>query len=306
MELKQLKYLVQIVESGSISKASSILNIAQSALSRQVSALEVEVGVKLLVRTGRGIMPTPAGRMLLDGGAALLSQAAILFTDVTRFRESLAGEVAIGLTPTINRVLAVPIIRRVAPSQPRIKLRLIEGFSGLLLEWLKDCRLDAAVVYQTRKISGISAEQVAEEPLKVIIGSGQLDLPFGSSVDLATLQRFPLILPTFQHGLRQTINEQMQASNLSLNPTFELDSFPATVEMTKNGMGWTILPNISVRDELNSGVLKSYTLVDTPLNRRLVVATGTQRSGSIPLVQIGRLIREEIVTVSSEAGWRLL
>ena len=76
MDLKQLEYFVRVAELGSFTRASSVLDIAQPALSRQVRLLEVELRQNLLLRNGRGVTTTEAGKLLLEHGRGILHQVA--------------------------------------------------------------------------------------------------------------------------------------------------------------------------------------------------------------------------------------
>src|SRR5215469_4456997 len=74
MQFRQLRYFVKIVEAGSLSRAASIVHVAQPALSQQVAELEERLGVALLQRSARGVRPTAAGEILYKEAAAILHQ----------------------------------------------------------------------------------------------------------------------------------------------------------------------------------------------------------------------------------------
>jgi LysR family nitrogen assimilation transcriptional regulator len=116
MELRQLEYFVRVAELGSFTRASDMLNVAQPALSRQVRLLEVELRQTLLVRNGRGALPTEAGQLLLEHARGILHQVARTREELGRVRGALAGRVALGLPPTLARVLAVALTRAFKPS----------------------------------------------------------------------------------------------------------------------------------------------------------------------------------------------
>ena len=111
MDLKQLEYFVRVAELGSFTRASIALDIAQPALSRQVRLLEVELRQNLLVRNGRGAAPTEAGKLLLEHARGILHQVERAREELGRVRGALAGRVAIGLPPSLARVLTVPLTR---------------------------------------------------------------------------------------------------------------------------------------------------------------------------------------------------
>ena len=96
---------------GSFTRAASSLNVAQPALSRQIRLLEVELRQNLLVRNGRGAVMTEAGKVLLEHGRGILHQVERVREELGRVRGALAGRVAIGLPPSIAKVLTVPLTR---------------------------------------------------------------------------------------------------------------------------------------------------------------------------------------------------
>ncbi|MCB1718541.1 MAG: LysR family transcriptional regulator, partial [Candidatus Competibacteraceae bacterium] len=91
MDLKQIEYFIRVAELGSFTRASIDLNVAQPALSRQVRLLEVELGQSLLIRNGRGVIATDAGKSLLEHGRGVMHQIERLREDLTRVRAGLLG-----------------------------------------------------------------------------------------------------------------------------------------------------------------------------------------------------------------------
>src|SRR6476620_9838856 len=105
MDLRQIEYFVRVAELGSFTRASIALDVAQPALSRQVRLLEVELRQNLLVRNGRGAVPTEAGQLLLEHGRGILHQVQRAREELGRVRGALSGRVAVGVPPSIARVL---------------------------------------------------------------------------------------------------------------------------------------------------------------------------------------------------------
>ena len=102
MDMRQLKYFVQIVESGSLAKASRQLFIAQPALSQQMARLEHEVGKPLLVRSSRGVTPTENGEALYHHAKFMLRQMEQAVAVARQETAAVGGRVALGLAPTTH------------------------------------------------------------------------------------------------------------------------------------------------------------------------------------------------------------
>jgi LysR family nitrogen assimilation transcriptional regulator len=305
MDLRQLLHFKHIAESGSISAASSILHIAQPALSRQMHALEEELGAKLFFRTGRGVVPTPAGHALLTEARFLLDEADRINKQIRALGTRLTGEATIGLSPTIGRLLTIPLARRVRSDYPDLKLRIAEAFSGTLLEWLQAGRIDAAILYHMPTGGSVRSEIVAHEPLSVLSSGESMPFPAGATVPISQLSGHPLILPTPQHGLRKMIDDHAAAQGVTLDLIFEFDSLDATIALVREGTALTILPESAVRSELAAGTLRSWRIGGPPLDRPLIIATATQRTDSIGVQEVAALLRGIIQSNAKEGDWKI-
>ena len=147
MDLKQIAYFVRVAELGSFTRASIALAVAQPALSRQIRMLEVELRQNLLIRNGRGVTLTEAGRVMLEHGRGILHQVERAREDLGRARGALAGRGSVGLPPSLARLLTVPISRALHQRRPDASLSITEGLSISTQEWLQTGRLDIALMY---------------------------------------------------------------------------------------------------------------------------------------------------------------
>ena len=105
MDLRQLKYFVKIVEQRSMSRASVELNVAQSALSLQISTLETRLRQKLLIRRSTGVSPTQAGQTLYKHAVAILRQVERAAQDVERSAADVSGPASLGLPVVLQDLL---------------------------------------------------------------------------------------------------------------------------------------------------------------------------------------------------------
>lgn len=136
MDLKQLKAFATLAEFGSFSRAGAVLSVAQPVLSRQIKALEQELGIELFYRNGRGIVLTEAGKLLHGYAGGVLDTVTRAASEVMALRSSPRGTIAIGMPPSVGSVLTVPLVQCFRAEFPLISMRVVEGFSGHLLEWL--------------------------------------------------------------------------------------------------------------------------------------------------------------------------
>ena len=146
MELRQLEYFVAIAEAGSFSRAAERLSVTQPVLSRQIKALEQELGATLYSRTGRGIVLSEAGKLFEQHARGVLETAAGAKTALSALGAIPSGRVVIGMPPSVGAVLTAPLVREFRAAFPNVSLGVIEGFSGHVLEWLTNGRIDVAVL----------------------------------------------------------------------------------------------------------------------------------------------------------------
>ena len=118
MQLRQLRYFVEIVEAGSFSRAAAIIHVAQPALSHQIAALEQEIGVSLLHRGPRGVRPTAAGEMLHREAASILRQMEQLPPKVRSTGGVTEGTANLGMTRHLPRSWPARSWRPVTPRCP--------------------------------------------------------------------------------------------------------------------------------------------------------------------------------------------
>jgi LysR family nitrogen assimilation transcriptional regulator len=240
MDLKQLSYFVRVAEMGSFTRASIVLDIAQPALSRQVRLLEVELRQNLLIRNGRGITLTEAGKVLLEHSRGVLHQMERLREELSRVRGSLAGRVAVGLPPTLGRILAVPLTREFKARMPDATLAIVDGLSKTMQESLLTGQLDIALVYNALPTPGIELRPLLQDELLLV--QGRLDqVAENGPVELADIADYPLIIPGRPNALRMHVETALL--NISAQPriAMEVNSVATILDLVADGVGCAIL-----------------------------------------------------------------
>src|SRR4051812_47275888 len=198
MDLRQLEYFVRVAELGSFTRAAIELDVAQPALSRQVRLLEVELRQTLLLRNGRGAVPTEAGKLLLEHSRGILHQVQRARDDLGRLRGGLSGRVAVGLPSSVARVGAVPLTRAIREQMPDARLSMIEGMSGSLQEALVSGRMDIVVLYNAQPSREMDVSHLFDEDLLLVRTRppGLHEDPPPGPVTLAEVASLPLVIPS--------------------------------------------------------------------------------------------------------------
>ncbi|HEY1608546.1 MAG TPA: LysR substrate-binding domain-containing protein [Paraburkholderia sp.] len=247
MDMRQLKYFVQIVESGSLSKASRQLFIAQPALSQQMARLEDEVGKPLLVRSSRGVKPTDNGEALYHHARFILRQLDQAVSVARQEHANVSGRVSLGMAPTTVCALGLPLIKHVTAKYPGIVVNVIEAMSGHLEHMTRLGELDLAILFNATAALDLSMESLLEEELFLILPrDSKLVAQQREEITLHEVAKLPLILPSTGHGLRRRISLEFERANLQVDAVAEIDSLPLLMHCVADGLGATLKPMAAV------------------------------------------------------------
>jgi LysR family transcriptional regulator, nitrogen assimilation regulatory protein len=194
-------------------------------------------------------------------------------------RGGLSGRVAIGLPPSVARVLAVPLTRAFRDALPEARLSISEGLSGAMLEGLISGRLDIVVLYNAQPSREIDVTPLLEEQLLLVRARppGLHDDPPPSPIELRDVAQLPLVIPTRPNAVRMHVEAQM--ANIGCQPrvVLEIDGVSAILDLVADGAGCAVLSRNAV---LNSPRPSAYTVQligSPPLSIALSLATSLQR-----------------------------
>jgi LysR family transcriptional regulator, nitrogen assimilation regulatory protein len=302
MEIRRLSYFVKIAEEGSLSRASGVLGIAQPALSRQMRMLETEIGVSLFRRTRRGMQLTEDGEQLRAAVTGPLRQLELAFQSARSSATKIEGTLAVGMPAAIECVFAEPFVRRMSAELPNIKLRIVEGQAGYLIDWLHGGAIDLAILYGPSPDDRLIDRDLLVEDL-MLVGGPEARLDPKEPVDFQRLSELALVLPNQWHGVRSILDRAAARKEIKLNIQFESDSFHLTKDLVRSGRGYTVLPLSAIGRELAEGQLTYTSIANPRLTQHLVHA-------SRPLCQLPRimakvdcLIRHEISELVASGRW---
>lgn len=269
MDLRQLRYFAQIVESGSFSKASQCLFVAQPALSQQLAKLEHEVGKPLLQRSSKGVLPTENGLALYHHARFMLRQMDQALSIARKETTELQGMVSLGLPPTTQRAIGLPLMKRIRSKYPGILLNVVEGMSGHITQMMRLGQLDISILFTNDVSSKLCIEPLLEEELFVIFPESSGYLPrTRRTVSIAELVQIPLILPTSSHGLRRLVMAEFEQRKMKPNISAEIDSLKLLMQCVSEGMGATIKPMSALHDaDERHSKWRALPISDAPITR---------------------------------------
>lgn len=271
MKLRQLEYFVRIVDTGSITRASQLLHVAQPALSQQVSQLEDELGVKLMSRTVRGITPTEAGTAVYRQAKLILKQVEATVLVARQAEAGPAGTVTVGLPWTVAAVLGLALLAEVQARLKAVRLEIVEGPSSVLANLLAEGKLDVAVLFDSPANSGIEMRPVLSEALYFVGRRGALE--GRTRIALAEIGDYPLLLMSRPNGIRELVDSRLALAGIRPRVAAEINAPSLLMDAVKAGIGYAVLPASGIEDSVRGGLVDAAELEDGVLRRTLFIST---------------------------------
>lgn len=300
MDFRQIRYFVHVADLRNITRAASMLRISQPALSRQMQLLEGELGTKLFHRKGHGLVLTSDGSLFLEHCTRLLNQfeeVKSLFQARQRGSE-LTGVVGIGMPVPMIQMFAAPFVAEFHQHYPGIFLRMAEGFSALLHEWLLSGSMDLAMLYGTNHSKVLVQERLLVEDLALLAPSG---LPFvaeNKPIYLRDIGDTPMILPHRPHALREIVDQ----SGITPDKIIEVDALTLMAELVCQGKGVTLLPKLSAYGFKDRDVTV-IPLLDDGMHWDVTLCYSSVRPLSDAATEVRRVIKAEVKRLVQTGRW---
>jgi LysR family nitrogen assimilation transcriptional regulator len=303
MKLRQLQYFIEVSELESVTKAAERLRVAQPALSRHMRSLERDLGVQLFVREGRGIVLTNAGQVFHDRIRMLLRELDRTTLEVKALSRSPGGRIDLGMPYSISQALTRVLVECVHQELPGVALRIIDGWTGFIIEWLLRGRLDLGIVYDHTLKSGVLRTEPLAEEEHFLVCAPSDKLAGRKSVALDEIADLPLVLPSKEHGLRVAVEQFMQTIKRTPDIRTELESIVGIKQFTEQGEIYTILPRGEIEEELAAGRLAKVRVINPTIYRTLFIAWSNERPNTTQMKAVQAIAKRETSKIIKQGTW---
>jgi DNA-binding transcriptional LysR family regulator len=303
MELRRLRYFLQVAREGSLGRASRSLGVAQPALGRQIQLLESELGVKLFRRVPRGMRLTDEGEFLQEALDHPLRQMDLALKNVRSFAARVDVAFTMGLPPGIAQLLGPRLYLRLARELPNLRLRFVESDSASLAADLLRGVVDIAILAGITPDDRVFRSEVLREKL-LLVGAPGSALAGRESIAFADLQDVPLILPSQPDGLPTQLEKLAARMATRITVVSEVDSIELAKDVVKAGAGYTFLSPLACREELARGDLVAAAVTDPEIDR--IVLYAVQPLWRVPRTtynEVERVIFEEWSAAVASGTW---
>lgn len=302
-DLQKWRAFLAIAELGSLTRAALFLDSNQSLLSRHLNALERECSARLFNRTGRGVTLSDFGLRIFPHVKALLADAEQLALEIRGEAHEPAGRVTIGSLPSITNPIVGRLFNQLRAAHPGIQLKILEGSSGQVEEWLADARVDIAILYRYGH-SLPEQEQALATVDSYLIGAAGDRLTAAPEVAFSALHELPFILPGAPNGLRTSLDTLAKHERITLAPVIEADSLPLMRSTVAEARLYTVLPIHAVWTEVQEGKLQASKIVSPTLQRIVSMAMARSKGPAKAVTAVAAEI-VSIVEASARSGmWR--
>ena len=250
--LKQLEYLTALAETGHFGRAAKRCNVTPSTLSAGIRELEGVLGVTLAERTKRTVLMTPLGLEIAGRAQALIRDAEDLMALAAAASDPLAGDMRLGVIPTVGPYLLPAILPRLHQKFPALRLYLREDKTDQLLDRLAAGELDLALIALPFETGELVQRPLFADPFLFACPAGHA-LAARQRITDADLRGEPLLLLEEGHCLR---GHALDACRLPASDTrheFEATSLTTLVQMVAAGLGVTLLPKLAVDAGIAAG-----------------------------------------------------
>ncbi|MHB1419769.1 MAG: LysR substrate-binding domain-containing protein [Bacillota bacterium] len=296
MDLSHLLAFYHVARYGGFSKAAESLFSSQPALSRQVAALEKELGLDLLERQPRGVIPTEAGRRLLE----YAEQIFIMLEEAERvlagFKNLEAGTLSLGASTTIGNYLLPSVLAIYRQKNPGLELCLTVKNSLEIESLVADRKVDLGLLAGPLTVGGLYVESFGEDELVAVVAPGH-PLTKQPDISLAALAGETLLLREAGSATRQTTEEYLAGKGIVPKDTFMLGDTEAIKRTAAGGSGVAFLSRHTMELEVQCGRLQPIDGPEWRIRRQLFVAFSKDSCLSPPALAFLALIRKQTCTV---------
>jgi DNA-binding transcriptional LysR family regulator len=275
MEDHRLKAFCLVVEMESFSRAAIAKMMTQSAMSHLVKNLEDEMGVKLLNRSGRKVIPTPAGWLFYKQARNILQAYKTLGDDIKKLIKEIKGPLTLGASVTVAKYLLPQVIYDFSKKYPEVHINLDVSSIETIVRELQQGSCDMGLVEGYIDDKGIAMEEIAQDEI-VLIASEENPLAKKGHVTQQDFVSQPFIMPQVGSGLREVIDDFFQVAKIDpkeLKVSMTVGDPEVIVQMVQSGLGISFVSKWTIFKPIREGTIRIVKLPGKSLHRKFYLVS---------------------------------
>ncbi len=251
MNLRDLKYLVALADTGHFGRAAERTFISQPTLSAQLKKLEEYLGVKLVERQPKNVQLTEVGKQVVMRARRMLAEEDEIISLARNNADPLAGRLKLALIPTIGPYLLPRVMQKIRKALPRLGLMLYEHQTEPLLKRLRDGEIDLGIMALPIAQDGLETRALYDEDFTVALPNHH-PLAAKAAIKVSDLKGQTLLLLEDGHCLREQALEVCSRIEVREAEDFRATSLETLRQMVVAGLGITLLPETAVESPFGS------------------------------------------------------
>jgi len=301
VNLEQLRSFVTVARLGNFTRAAEQLHLAQPSLSRQITALEQDLGAELLHRARGGTTLTTAGESLLPLARRMLADAESVRRELAELAGLQRGRVRLGATPSLCISLVAEVLSAFHSAHPAIELHLSEQGSRRLLDELARGELDLALINtsEATAIDRFSVTPLLVEELVLISSAGAPPVTTLNAIALESIAALPQIVFSATYELRSMTDAAFRAQSLTPNVVLAGAEMDAVLRFVERGLGVAIVPAMVLIDRPG---LRACRLDAPTLTRSITLARPVDVAPTAAIEVMQRTITATATAFASRVG----
>ena len=250
MNLRDLRYLVCVADLRHFRKAADACHVSQPTLSMQIGKLEQQLGVPIFERTARGVMLTAAGERIVSAARAALAQAEALVEIARTYSDPMAGELRLGVIPTLGPYLLPWTLRPLRCRYPKLRPVIVEEQTEALTQRLLNHQIDVVLLATPVDTAlGLAAIPLFDEPFWLVYPRGHA---FDREADVSRreLEQADVLVLSDGHCLRDQVLDLCNRPSSRAEETLgdlRATSLETLLQFVAAGYGCTLVPALATR-----------------------------------------------------------
>lgn len=298
-----LRYFIEVARHGSIRAASERLNVAASAISRQIRIFEDGFGSPLIQRSVRGVELTAAGDAFLIYAKAVEAERVRVRQSIDELNGLKRGHVRLACIDGIVSGPVSKIISGFRDRHPGITFDLRTMGTEAIVEEVRNADADIGIALQPTTTEGVRVVHRVVDPMCVVVSTAH-ELASEDSVRFAEALRFPMALPDTSFGIRRMIDAACRKQRLKPNMVVETNSIEAMRGFARSGGGITMMPYFTSRRDVETGTVRAIPIDDEDLREPTIdIFVHLEREPPLSASKFLSFLCEEIGSKSTEGRY---
>lgn len=292
MDIESLKLFCDVIQLKGFTQAAAANSITQSAVSQRLKALEKRFGLPLIERHGSELFLTKAGEAVYKGARRILGELRELDEQVQGIDGQVAGSVKLATIYSVGLYELDPFVKKFLKSYPEIEVQIEYSRSNKIYQDVANGSVDLGIVAYPTNRPQLRWIPFLNDELVLICSP---DHPFSrnESISLKKLTSQPFV--TFQRDIptRRALDEMFRKNGVAVTTKAEFDNIELIKRAVEIGLGLSILPSMTVKSEIQAGLLRALPLAEGPFMRPLAILYRRGRSLPPALKKLIAVLTEE-------------